>query len=113
RLQRQGTDSKMIFRSRAALTTILAAGSALALITATAGDRAHAEGNLDASYTISFARIPVGEITATVVFGESEYAMSARACWWRPQSTIGGRRSLVLHTGHHQRRSSGADDFHL
>jgi uncharacterized protein DUF3108 len=69
----------MIFRSRVALTTILAAGSALALITATAGDRAHAEGNLDASYTISFARIPVGEITATVVFGESEYAMSARA----------------------------------
>src|SRR5262249_61350231 len=27
----------------------------------------------------SFARIPVGEITATAVFGESEYAMSARA----------------------------------
>jgi hypothetical protein len=46
----------MIFRSRAAQTTILAAGSALALITATAGDCAHAEGNLEASYTISFAR---------------------------------------------------------
>jgi hypothetical protein len=58
----------MMFRSRAAQTTILAAGSALALITVTAGDRAHAEGNLDASYTISFARIPVGEITATAVF---------------------------------------------
>src|SRR5262245_66288979 len=43
------------------------------------GDRAHAQGNLDASYTISFARIPVGEITATVVFGDSEYAISARA----------------------------------
>jgi hypothetical protein len=68
-----------MFRSRAAQTTILAAGSALALITATAGDRAHAEGNLDASYTISFARIPVGEITATAVFGQSEYAISARA----------------------------------
>jgi hypothetical protein len=68
-----------MFRSRAAQTTILAAGSALALITATAGDRAHGEGNLDASYTISFARIPVGEITATAVFGQSEYAMSARA----------------------------------
>jgi hypothetical protein len=68
-----------MFRSRAAQTTILAAGSALALITATAGDSAHGEGNLDASYTISFARIPVGEITATAVFGESEYAMSARA----------------------------------
>ena len=68
-----------MFRSRAAQTTILAAGSALALITATAGDRAHAEGNLDASYTISFARIPVGEITATAVFGQNEYAISARA----------------------------------
>jgi hypothetical protein len=69
----------MMFRSRAAQTTILAAGSALALITVTAGDRAHAEGNLDASYTISFARIPVGEITATGVFGQNEYAISARA----------------------------------
>jgi hypothetical protein len=68
-----------MFRSRAAQTTILAAGSTLALITATAGDRAHAEGNLDANYTISFARIPVGEITATAVFGQNEYAISARA----------------------------------
>jgi hypothetical protein len=42
RLQRQGTDSKMIFRSRVALTMILAAGCALALITATVGDGAHA-----------------------------------------------------------------------
>jgi len=69
----------MMFRSRTAQTTILAAGSALALITATAGNRAHGEGNLDASYTISFARIPVGEIMATAVFGENEYAMFARA----------------------------------
>ncbi len=69
----------MMFRSRAAQTTILAAGSAFALITVTAGDRAHAEGNLDASYTISFARISVGEITATGVFGQNEYAISARA----------------------------------
>src|SRR5512133_2862878 len=69
----------MMFRSRTVQTTILAAGSALALITVTAGDRAHAEGNLDASYTISFARIPVGEITATAVFGQNEYAISARA----------------------------------
>src|SRR5215467_9524633 len=68
-----------MFRSRAAQTTILAAGSALALIMATAGDRAHAEGNLDASYIISFARISVGEITATAVFGQNEYAISARA----------------------------------
>jgi hypothetical protein len=69
----------MILRSRGAQTMILAASSALALMTATAGIRAHAEGNLDASYTISFARIPVGEITATAIFGQNEYAISARA----------------------------------
>jgi len=69
----------MMFRSRAAQTTILAAGFALAFMAAAVGDHAQAQGNLDASYTISFARIPVGEITATVVFGDSEYAVSARA----------------------------------
>jgi hypothetical protein len=68
-----------MFRSRAAQTTVLAAGSALAFMTAAVGDHAHAEGKLDASYRISFARIPVGEITATVVFGDSEYTISARA----------------------------------
>ena len=65
----------MMFHSRVAQTTILA-GSALALMTATLGDHAHAEGKLDASYTISFARIRVGDIAATGVFGESEYAIS-------------------------------------
>ena len=69
----------MMFCSRTVQITILAAGSAFTLVTATAGDSAHAEGNLDASYTISFARIPVGEITATAVFGQNEYAISARA----------------------------------
>src|SRR5215510_14973397 len=69
----------MMFRSRTAQIIIFAAGSTFALITAAAGDHAHGEGNLDASYTISFARIPVGEITATAVFGQSEYAMAARA----------------------------------
>jgi Protein of unknown function (DUF3108) len=68
----------MMFRSRAAQTATLAIGSALAFMTAGVVDHAHAQGNLDASYTISFARIPVGEITATVVFGDSEYAISAR-----------------------------------
>ena len=48
-------------------------------MTAAVGNHAHAEGKLDATYTISFARIPVGEITATVIFGDSEYTMSARA----------------------------------
>ena len=68
----------MMFHSRVAQTTILATGSALALMTATLRDYAHAEGKLDASYTISFARIRVGDISASGVFGESEYAISAR-----------------------------------
>jgi hypothetical protein len=68
----------MMFHSRVAQTTILATGSALALMTAALGDHAHAEGKLDASYTISFARIRVGDIAATGVFGESEYTISAR-----------------------------------
>src|SRR5262245_55599760 len=68
----------MMFHSRVAQTTILATGSALALMTAALGDYAHAEGKLDASYTISFARFRVGYIAATGVFGESEYAISAR-----------------------------------
>jgi hypothetical protein len=68
----------MTLHSHAAQTTILTMGSALALMTVALGDHAHAEGKLDASYTISFARIRVGEIAATGVFGESEYAISAR-----------------------------------
>jgi len=68
----------MMFHSRVAQTTILATGSALALMTAALGDHAHAEGKLDASYTISFARIRVGDIAATGAFGESEYAISVR-----------------------------------
>jgi hypothetical protein len=63
--------------SRISKRTSFATGCALALITAAFGDQAHAESNLDASYTISFARIRVGEITASVVFGPTEYAMSA------------------------------------
>src|SRR5262245_21141050 len=69
---------RLVFK-RAAQTTILAAGASLGLMAAEVVDHAHAQGNLDASYTISFARIPVGEITATAVFGQSEYAISAHA----------------------------------
>jgi Protein of unknown function (DUF3108) len=68
----------MIFRSRAAQAITLATGSVLALVIAALSDRAQAQGKLDASYTISFARIRVGDITATVVLGDSEYAISAR-----------------------------------
>jgi hypothetical protein len=67
-----------MFHLRAAQTTILAASAALVLLMAALGDQAHADGNLDASYTISFAGIRVGDITATVVVGDSEYAVSAR-----------------------------------
>src|SRR5215468_4933368 len=68
----------MMSHSRAARMTILATGSALAFMTVAVGDHAHAEGKLDASYTISFARIRVGDISASGVFGKSEYAISAR-----------------------------------
>src|SRR5215468_112676 len=68
----------MMSHSRAARMTILATGSALAFMTVAVGDHAHAEGNLDASYTISFARIRVGDIAATVVLGDNEYAISVR-----------------------------------
>ena len=65
--------------SRTAQTTILATGSAFALLMAALGDHAHGEGNLDAIYTISFARIRMGDITARVVVGDSEDAISARS----------------------------------
>src|SRR5215813_11928704 len=68
----------MMFHLRVAQTTIIVTGSALALMTAALGDHAHAEGKLDASYTISLARIRVGDIAATGAFGESEYAISVR-----------------------------------
>src|SRR5262249_16718992 len=68
----------MMFHSLVAQTTILVTGSAVGGMTAAIGDHAQAEGKLDASYTISFARIRVGDIAATGVFGGSEYATSGR-----------------------------------
>ena len=56
------------------LTATLVAG--FALLTMTPG--VHAEANFDASYTISFARVRVGELTVAAVFGNSEYTISAR-----------------------------------
>jgi hypothetical protein len=67
----------MMFHLRAAQTTLLAAGFAFVLLLAPLDDRAEAESNLDASYTISFARIRAGDLAATVVFGDKEYAISA------------------------------------
>jgi hypothetical protein len=60
----------MMFHSCVGQTAILA--TALALVTAALNDHAFAGGKLDASYTISFARIRVGDISATGLFGESE-----------------------------------------
>ena len=55
-MERQRSDQHDVSFARAQ-TTILATGSALALMTAALSDSAHAETNLEASYTISFARI--------------------------------------------------------
>ena len=66
----------MIFHPRALRTGILTTGFA-ALAAAALGGHAWAGGNLDASYTVSFGRIRVGEITATFVLGDREYAISA------------------------------------
>jgi hypothetical protein len=67
----------MMFHLRAAQTTLLATGFAFVLLPAALDDHAEAEGNLDASYTILFARIPAGDLAAIVVFGDKEYAISA------------------------------------
>jgi hypothetical protein len=67
----------MMFHSLTVQKTIVKC-SAFAFMVAVLGEHAHAGGNLEASYTISFARIRVGDITATVVMGDSEYAISVR-----------------------------------
>jgi len=66
----------MIFHPRALRTGILTTGFA-ALMAAALGGHAWAGGNLDASYTVSFGRIRVGEIAATFVLGDKEYSISA------------------------------------
>jgi hypothetical protein len=70
----------MVFhsRARAPQRTLLSTGSALAFMGAALSDQAGAGGSLDASYTISFAHVRVGDITATGEFGDSEYVISAR-----------------------------------
>jgi Protein of unknown function (DUF3108) len=67
----------MMFHSHTIQRTILTC-SAFAFMTAALGEHAHAGGNLEASYTISFARVRVGDITATVILGDSEYEISVR-----------------------------------
>jgi hypothetical protein len=45
-------------------------------LTSLLGQHARAEGRLEVSYIISFARIHVGNITASVVVGDNEYSIS-------------------------------------
>jgi Protein of unknown function (DUF3108) len=66
-----------MIRSRAIPTTLIATISIFAL-TITVVGQALGESSLDTSYTVSFARVPVGEITASLVVGNTEYKMSAR-----------------------------------
>ena len=61
-------------RVRAARWGILVVGTMAYLLC----ERARAESKLDSTYVISFARIHVGDITATVVVRNSEYSISAR-----------------------------------
>ena len=72
-----------MIRSPAVRRMICTAGPVLALL-ATAGD-ASAQGKLDATYTISAARIPIGSITASAEIGDDSYTIS-----------MGGRASGVM-----------------
>ena len=65
--------------SRTAQTTILATGSAFALLMAALGDHAHGEGNLRRDLYDLIRAHSRGDITARVVVGDSEYAISARS----------------------------------
>ena len=55
---------------------ILLAAPAVLVVVAACGDRALAQSRLEAGYTITFARIPVGTIVAAVELGASDYTMS-------------------------------------
>ena len=69
-----GTRLTIMSRVRAARWGILVVGTMAYLLC----EHARAESKLDATYVISFARIHVGDITATVVVRNSEYSISAR-----------------------------------
>jgi hypothetical protein len=61
---------------RTMAATAAAAAAALALMVAAAPGRAQAQAKLDASYAITVAHIPVGNVAATVDIGDGEYTMS-------------------------------------
>jgi hypothetical protein len=66
----------MMSHPRSAFAAALAANAVLVVATA-GGDRALAQTRLEASYTITFARIPVGNIVTVLELGASEYTVSA------------------------------------
>jgi hypothetical protein len=66
----------MMSHPRSAFAAALAVNAVLVVATA-GGDRALAQTRLEASYTITFARIPVGNIVTVLELGASEYAVSA------------------------------------
>jgi Protein of unknown function (DUF3108) len=68
----------MMVHSCTTKVAVLAACSLLAFRAGVVGDHARAEGNLDASYTLSFARIRVGDLSTTIQVTNSEYTISAR-----------------------------------
>ena len=85
----------IMVHSRPMRTVILVTCLVLGFAIAAGGDQAQAENNLDASYTISFARVRVGDITASLVLGDTAYKISARGRAWGPGIlTVGARKPL-------------------
>jgi hypothetical protein len=68
----------MMMTFRGVQTRIQATGLVLALLTTALCSQAYAGTELVANYTISFARIRVGDITATLMLGDADYAMSVQ-----------------------------------
>jgi hypothetical protein len=85
--------------SPAARRRLVVAGAALTLVVAAATpDQARAQAKLEASYTISVARIPIGNVTASVevAAGEFTVSMSGRAAGLMRVLTS-GEGSLTAH----------------
>jgi hypothetical protein len=69
---------KLTSRPRSGWSAVLAAGALLFFVIAAGHcDQALAQSKLETSYTITFARVPVGQIVATLELGASEYTISA------------------------------------
>src|SRR5258705_3849710 len=101
--------SKMMFHLCAA--RILARCSALAFMTVALGHHAHAEGKLDASYTISFARIRVGDITATSVVKRFDFCLRDISQIARFQNRDSATRKMSLEYQSQSHAEIGAIQF--